>query len=427
MFTKKLKKPKVVIFGLDGVPYDLIKDLSERGVMPAFSRLIKEGIFCKMASSIPEVSSVAWSCIITGKNPGEHGIYGFVDLRPGGYKLFFPNFNSLKVKPFWERWDNLRSAIINVPNTYPARPLNGILISGFVALDLEKATYPRNLVSKLEEMGYKIDVDSSKGHRSKGLFLKDLDETFEARTRALFELYDLKEWDIFMFVFTSTDRLMHFFWDAYEDDKHPYHDRFLGYFSKIDSIIAKFIERNEDVVLIILSDHGFERLDLDVNVNVLLQKNGFLSFAEKQTSLDAISANTLAFSLDPARIYINYAGKYPRGAVREGDKWKVIEELYLLFDSLTINGKKVIKKVFKREELYKGPYSTSSPDLVLLPERGFNLRSSFKANTTYSDSVFTGKHSQDNAFFLIKGPLDYQLQNLAVSEVVDKIKRVIAT
>ncbi len=426
-FRKKKRKPKVLVFGLDGVPYGLIKDLSERGVMPTFSSLIKEGVFSEMASSIPEVSSVAWSCVITGKNPGEHGIYGFMDLRPGSYKFYFPNFNSLKARPFWEEWDNLRSAIINVPGTYPARPLNGILISGFVALDLKKATYPADLVPKLEGLGYRIDVDSSKGHKSKELLLNDIDETIDARIKALFELYEMENWDIFMFVFTETDRLMHFLWDAYEEKGNPYRDRFLEVFSKIDRAIGDFLKRVEDIPLIILSDHGFERLDYDVNVNFLLQKEGFLKFErEDPKSLEEISGDTIAFSLEPARIYLNYTGRYPKGSVREEEKEKIIERLISLFDSLEKDGKKVIKKVFKKEELYDGPCIESAPDLVLLSEKGFNLRSTLRVQALFTQSdAFTGKHSQPDAFFIVKKAdrAYYVPQGMSVSEVVEVVKK----
>ncbi|PIZ19592.1 MAG: hypothetical protein COY50_09140, partial [Deltaproteobacteria bacterium CG_4_10_14_0_8_um_filter_43_12] len=97
MFADK----RTIIIGLDGVPYSLVKDLSARGIMPNMSRLIEDGIFRQMESSIPDISPVAWSSIITGKNPGEHGIYGFMDMVPGTYGLYFPNFTNLHGIPFW--------------------------------------------------------------------------------------------------------------------------------------------------------------------------------------------------------------------------------------------------------------------------------------------------------------------------------------
>ena len=90
-----------IIIGLDGVPSRLIKDLTKSGVMPNMNRMGSEGILRQMRSTIPDVSSVAWSSIITGANPGQHGIYGFTDVSFGSYRLSFLNFNSLKIPPFW--------------------------------------------------------------------------------------------------------------------------------------------------------------------------------------------------------------------------------------------------------------------------------------------------------------------------------------
>ena len=171
---------KTVIIGLDGVPFGMIKDFAETGVMPNTAELISQGIFKKMHSSVPEVSSVAWSSLITGKNPGQHGIFGFTDLFYNSYKMRFPNFNDLKAPPFWDQWEG-KSVIINVPATYPVHEMNGVLISGFVSIDFEKSVHPKSLIPSLKNLDYRLDVDSQKAHSSMDLFLKDLDKTLDAR------------------------------------------------------------------------------------------------------------------------------------------------------------------------------------------------------------------------------------------------------
>ena len=149
------KSRRVVIIGLDGAPFSLIKSLSSQGITPAIKEIISKGSFRKMQSSIPEISSVAWSSLVTGKNPAEHGIFGFTDLHPDSYRLRFPNFRDLKAPAFWEK-NNSQSVIINVPATYPARPISGVHISGFVSIDLEKSVYPATLVPKLKELDYRL-------------------------------------------------------------------------------------------------------------------------------------------------------------------------------------------------------------------------------------------------------------------------------
>ena len=126
-----MSEPRKIIIGLDGVPHWLLKDLADKNVMPTVRQLIANGSFSQMSSSLPEVSSVAWSSIITGANPAEHGIFGFTGFKTNSYQLCFPNFTDLKVKPFWLK-ENKKSIILNVPSTYPAGQLNGSLIAGFV-------------------------------------------------------------------------------------------------------------------------------------------------------------------------------------------------------------------------------------------------------------------------------------------------------
>ena len=70
-------KKRIIIIGLDGVPYRLIDNLCKNKVTPEIKTLIEKGVFRQIESSIPEISSVAWSAIITGKNPGKHGIFGY--------------------------------------------------------------------------------------------------------------------------------------------------------------------------------------------------------------------------------------------------------------------------------------------------------------------------------------------------------------
>lgn len=417
-----------MIIGLDGVPYRLIKDLSAAGIMPHTRSLIQQGHLRQMASSIPEVSSVAWSSIITGKNPAEHGIFGFTDFAPASYRLSFPNFSDLKIPPFWHHNPNRKSVIINVPSTYPAASLNGILISGFVALDLERATYPQALVPKLKDMDYRIDVDSQKAHSSLELFLRDLNQTLKARIEAYRYLWDIIDWDTFMLVFTGTDRLSHFLWEAYEDPSHKYHPAFLDHLYQIDAVIGEIKSRiGEDEPLLLLSDHGFEQLEKNVYLNSILKKEGFLKLKDNSSNnFSHIDSATKAFALDPARIYIHQKDKYPRGSIGKGDYAIIISDLEALFSSLEIEGKKAIKRIYRKEELFSGPLFPYAPDLVLIPDQGFDLKASLKAKEPYSKDIFTGKHTQHDAFLLVRAlsQEDIVLPNPSVFDITNIIMRL---
>ena len=97
-FNTDKNNKRLIIIGLDGVPYSLIQKYTSIGLMPNLRQLIEESQFIRMQSSIPDVSSVAWSSIITGKNPGEHGIFGFTEIEPCSYQYRYPNFNDLKAR-----------------------------------------------------------------------------------------------------------------------------------------------------------------------------------------------------------------------------------------------------------------------------------------------------------------------------------------
>ena len=86
-------------------------------------------------------------------------MYGFTDLIDGTYTLGFTSSRTFRAQPFWAADNAGPSLIMNVPQTYPAQPLDGMLVSGFVALDLDKAVYPSEQLPWLKERGYAVDAD----------------------------------------------------------------------------------------------------------------------------------------------------------------------------------------------------------------------------------------------------------------------------
>lgn len=419
----------MIIIGIDGVPYGLLKDLSDRDVMPHFKELRKNGVFTQMESSIPEISSVSWSSIITGKNPGEHGIYGFTDLVPHTYTISFPNFRNLKANAFWQKEGDKTHVIINVPSTYPVQKINGFWVSGFVSLDLEKAVYPPSYIEKLKEMNYQVDVDSRKAHKSKRLFLEDLFKVHKKRIELYRYLWNKINWDTFMLVFTGSDRLEHFLWDAYEDNNHEYRHKFLEYFQKVDEIIGEIAtSMGESDSLIMLSDHGMEKIKTNVNLNTYLADNDFLKWGDHpEKRYRNIENGTKAFALDPARIYINKENKYPKGSVKTTEEEKVIDDLIDLFSRLERNGEKVIKKIYRKNDIYHGEYVVNAPDLVLLPNSGYSLRGSMgKRDLFENDSIIVGMHTQQDAFLFVKNDENKDIvpQNPNVENITSIIQKL---
>ena len=406
-------KNRVIVLGLDGSPYTVVKKLVADDVMPNFAFLTNEGNFYQMDTTIPEISSVAWSSFMTGKNPGEHGIYGFTNLVPSSYKLRFPNFFDLKASPIWKDLEKLgkRTVVINLPSTYPAKPINGILIAGFVALRLESATYPEKIIPVLRSMGYRIDVDTLKGREDKNFLIKDLFETLRIRKQAIEYFWNKERWDLFIAVVTGTDRLQHFLMDAFFDNTHKYHQSFLDYYHLIDEEIIRWIRKRLDdrTKFIMLSDHGFTEIEKEVYLNRWLFEKGYLKFKDKAPeTIEDIAEGSKVFVLDPGRFYINLKGVYPMGTISKGDEYEnLVEELMDKIKQIEYRGKKVVKSIFRKEEVYNGPYLGDAPDIIAVSNYGFDLKGSVKSTEIFGNTILQGMHTQDDAFLLL--PADVTL------------------
>ena len=399
-----MRKRRTLIIGLDGVPYALLVDLARRNVMPNVRALLEDGVLRKMRPSIPDVSSVSWSSIITGKNPGEHGVFGFTNLIKGTYTLAFHDFTKLKAPAFWQADPSKRYIIINVPSTYPASRLNGFMVSGFVSPDLSRAVYPPSYLKYLHDVGYRIDIDVERCRRSPMLLFKELAEVLRARLELCKRVWKKVKWDILMFVVTGTDRLGHFLWSAYEEPDHEWHEHFLSFFRLVDEVIGELVgslKAKDDIIM--LSDHGMERLHIEVSLNAILASEGYLVLGdEPRKGYNNIRAGTKAFALEPSRIYLNLEGKYPRGSVKPSEAESVIEELIDLFLGLRWGGRKVIKRVYRKEEIYHGPNVDDAPDLVLIPNEGFALNARLSKKGIFEESDLTGKHNEE-AFLYVRG------------------------
>jgi len=418
---KKKKRPRVCVIGLDGVPYSLVTDLAQRAIMPTLAHLIETGCLHELKASLPEISAVSWTNFMTGSNPAAHGIFGFTDFRPGSYQVRFPNFLDVNGPTLWDKLgaQGKKSIVINQPATYPARPINGILISGFVAIELAKAVYPLSHKDALEQMGYQIDIDTVKSRENPAFLWQELRKTLASRQKALNYFWE-KDWDYFEFVITGTDRLHHFLWYSYGDEKKPYHQDFLNYYCQIDRLINKIAVSfrkltGGDEGLYLLSDHGFCGIDQEVYLNAWLEKEGYLTFSNPApTGLEDIGNESVAFALDPNRIYLNLKQRFPRGTVAPSEAESLKDEIRQKLEKLEFKGKKVVKRVFDCRDIYSGPYLSLGPDLIVLAERGFDLKGSVKKKEIFGRTDLQGMHTWDDAFFWAKRPLG---EDLAISDL----------
>jgi predicted AlkP superfamily phosphohydrolase/phosphomutase len=293
-----------------------------------------------------------------------------------------------------------------------------------VAVDLAKAVYPLSHKSALEQMGYQIDIDTLKSRESNSVLWDELIKTLMGRQKALNHFWG-EEWDYFEFVLTGTDRIHHFLWSAYENTDHPHHQNFLEYYRQIDRLINKIYSSfrrtaGDEENIFFLSDHGFTGIRQELYLNAWLEKEKFLKFTNSAPrGLEDISPKTVAFALDPSRIYLNTKDKFPQGSVKAGEAKAIKEEIARRLGALEFEGRKVIRKVYNAREIYSGPFTSKGPDLVVLSEPGFDLKGSVKRKEIFGRSPgLQGMHTWDVAFFLAKHDFGTDLAISGISKII---------
>jgi len=405
---------RVAVIGLDGVGLPLVKDLVARGLMPNLGRLVASGTLAPMRSSIPTISSVSWTGFMTGKNPGKHGIYGFTDMKPGTLTLFFPNFGNVRGDTLWDvaARPGKRSIVMNIPGTYPARQMNGMLVSGFVAVNLERAVYPAELLGRLRTAGYKIDVDYMNADQRADAFFDDTRAVLDARRRVYLDLLRNDPWDLFIGVITECDRLHHYFWSQLVDPAAPLHGKFLDVYRHLDDVLGELVAAMPpDVPLFVVADHGHTLIHREFYPNAWLRQQGLLRFTvEKPKGPADLDPASKVFILDPGRVYVHRKGRFPLGTVGPAEADDLLgslrEGLLALHDDSAgaPAGGRPIPRVFSQAELYHGPAVDAAPDLVIHFNDGYDPKGALSKTEVFGRSALTGMHTYADSLFFVNRP-----------------------
>lgn len=406
-----MTRRRTMVIGLDGVPHWLLRQFAVDGIMPYVSCLLEQGALRPLRAPLPDISSTSWATFLTGTNPGQHGIYGFNDFEPGSYDSYFPNLNDFGVPPLWEpvQRNGLASLVVNVPSTYPAPTICGAVISGFVAPDFHRAVTPRCLAPLLESLDYELDVEVGDVQSDPVAFVDRAMRCLSRRCAAFDWLLDHIDWDLAICVITETDRIHHFLWNSVVelDARRP--STLLDFYRAIDSAIAELDQKaGSDTELLLVSDHGFGPVHTQVCINSYLRQQGFLALPHDAVSLSEIGSDTVAFALDPARIYLNDAERFPNGRrFTEAERESTLTQLIEGLDELRVpyRGKEraVISRTWHASELYAGACLQRAPDLVAMPTPGFQLRGIWSEPNLTMKSSLTGTHTPDDALFWQRG------------------------
>ncbi|MBD3183605.1 hypothetical protein GF312_15030 [Candidatus Poribacteria bacterium] len=286
---------KVCVIGLDGMAPHLLEWLVSEGHMPNIKKFMDKGIYGPLKSTIPPITPTAWASFITGKNPGKHGIYGFLNFDPGNPgEVSLNNSQSIVGDTLLNilSRNEKKSGIINLPMTYPPQPVNGFLITGLMTPSIENTfTYPPELKTELLEIFPEYDFlvhfelfDVNSDRRFKN-FVDTAIKVITIRANACLYLMEKYHWDFLMVHFQSVDAIQHKLWSYIDPDlklsksKDKWRrDRIIEFYNVLDKLIGQIKSRINlsDTTTIIMSDHGFGARKGKIFPNVLLKKLGIL-------------------------------------------------------------------------------------------------------------------------------------------------------
>jgi len=241
---------------------------------------------------MPPMTAPAWTSFATGVNPGKHRLYDWIAREPDSYRFTPVTALDGKAPTIYTLLseNGRRVCALNIPMTYPAVPINGIMLSGMPAPSLENSiSYPPSLLQEITEAtgDYMLYPDPGQAYSDSGVdaFLKRLYRCTELRGRAFDYLRQREEWDFAMMVFNGTDTISHAMW-KYMDQRHPLHDpgryqkygtAIRDYYQYVDSYLATIVDTlDQDTMLILMSDHGFGPFHKFIHVNNWLMQEGWM-------------------------------------------------------------------------------------------------------------------------------------------------------
>jgi predicted AlkP superfamily phosphohydrolase/phosphomutase len=379
--------PKVAVIGLDCAAAPLVfGELASQ--MPNIRALVTGGMHGALASITPPITVPAWACSMTGKTPGQLGIYGFRNRKDNTYEgLSIATSESVKEPAVWDLIGQrgMKSLLIGVPPGYPPKAVEGWRISCFLTPPSAKSfTHPADLKGEIElELGdddpYIFDIPN---FREKGMeyVFRQLFEMTRRRFQVARRLVRTKPWDFFMMVEMGLDRLQHVFWQCWDpghpkyEPGNPYEGAFQEYCRYLDAEVGSLLEvLPDDVVTIVMSDHGARRMEGGVCVNDWLMREGYLAMSEPLGGKTPIAKAPIDWDRTIAwgdggyygRVFLNVRGREPHGVIEPERYDEVRDELIAALEAAPgPDGSPLGTKVFKPQDVYPDVRGVA-PDLIV--------------------------------------------------------------
>ena len=377
---------KVLIIGWDCAPPDWVFDKWIDN-LPTLKSLLKKGTYGNLRSTIPPITVPAWQSMMTSKDPGQLGVYGFRNRKDYTYEgQYFSNGADILEPAVWDVLGKAgkKSILVGVPQTYPPREINGHMVTCFLTPSIKSQyTYPNELRDEIEKnIGEYIPDVKHFRTEDRDFILKQIYEATETRFKTFRHLLKNKEWDFAMIVEMGTDRIHHSFW-KFLDPAHPkyekgnkYENVIPEYYKYLDNELAqtlKLVDLNETSVMVV-SDHGAKSMIGGICINEWLLKEGLLTIKEypdKPTALEKLQidwSKTKVWGAGGyyARIFINVEGREPNGQIPKDEYEKFKKGLKEKIENIKDeNGNKLATVAYVPKDIYKD-VKRIPPDLIVI-------------------------------------------------------------
>lgn len=442
---------KTVLIGLDGATFSVLDALMDDGVMPFLRSVVESGVRAELRSVVPALTPPAWTSLMTGRSPGVHGIFNFLrNEAPGSPRIRFLSSQDVGCETIWSLVNrhNVRATVLNFPLTFPAPPTSGYVVAGgwMPWRQLRLGCYPNDLYDQLKTIpGFNPrELAMDMEHEEKALEGCRQDE-YEGwidlhirRERQWFNvlrfLMQNDPTELTAILFDGVDKLQHLCWrfidPAYAhtlttQEERRVRDRCLEYFRELDGLIAEIAGlAGPEATLVFASDHGFGPQARTLFIHTWLEQEGYLAWADGQAprpsgsavlGMGQIARHVYQLDWERTKVYASMPGgngihivradsDHPHGVPDdeyESLRDQIIADLYDLQDPAS--GEQVVARVWKREEVFAGPFLELAPDLTLeLADGGlFSILAGEQAVMPRSEP--TGTHRPEGVF-LARGP-----------------------
>lgn len=327
--------PRVVVIGLDCLEPSLVFD-RYRDSLPAFRRLAEQGAWGTLRSTDPPVTVPAWTCMFSGCSPEELGLYGFRHRRLGSVRGAYSVDSTHVRRPrVWDRiaGRGFRSALLGVPQTWPAAPMNGYLVADSLTAGDGARCWPEGLLDELEPVvgPWSGDVEGFRTGPEKEV-IAAIHAMTRQRFHALRHLLEHRPADLMIMVDLGPDRMHHRFFDRVGCEEDPVRE----YYRLLDQELEHTLSAiDEDSHVLVVSDHGARPLRGGFCINDWLIQQGWLVLRHPLRAVRPFDESLVDWTRTRAwgwgghhgRVFVNLKGREPQGTVDPEQYERFLEEI----------------------------------------------------------------------------------------------------